>query len=124
MKKILVADDSMTIVRIASLALKFRGYIVEAVNNGKDAWQALKEEKFDMAIIDLIMPVMDGCELLARIRNDDRTKDIPTVILTEADNEKLRTRVQALGADYFITKPFQSRELIETVEVLLDEKHV
>jgi len=120
-KNILIADGSTTVAKIVSLALRFKGYTVKAAYNGKEALLALEKEKFDMAIIDLMMPVMDGCELFSRIKNNGRLKDIPVVILTEANNEKMRTRALALGASCFIVKPFQPKELIDKVEELLDE---
>ena len=120
-KNILVADDSTTVVKIITLALRFEGHTVKAAGNGEEALLALKKEKFDMAIIDLMMPVMDGCELLSGIRNDDRLKDIPALILTEANNEKMRIRAQALGASSCVVKPVRPEELIDKVKELLGE---
>ncbi|MDD5194561.1 MAG: response regulator [Candidatus Omnitrophica bacterium] len=123
-KNILVVDESTTILNILSLALRFKGHIVKVVGNGKEALLALEKEKFDVAVIDLMVPVMDGCELLLRIRNDDRLKDIPTIILTEANNEKMKTKAAALGASCFILKPFHPKEFMDKVEELLEEEHL
>lgn len=122
-KNILVADDSAAVVKSIDRVLRFNGHTVKTAFNGKEALLALKKEKFDMAIIDSMMPVMDGCELLSRIRKANRQKDIPAVILIEAEGEKMRTRAMALGANGLIAKPFQYMEFINKVEGLLGEKH-
>lgn len=120
-KNILVADDSTTVVKIVSLALRFKGYKVAAANNGKEALDALRRERFDMAIIDLMMPVMDGLELLSTIKKDDNLKDIPVIIFASEDNEESRKKSMELGADSYIAKPFQPQEVIAKVEALLDD---
>ena len=118
---ILVADDSTTVVKIVSLALRFKGYRVAAANNGKEALDALRREAFDMAIIDLMMPVMDGLELLSIIKKDDNLKDIPVIIFASEDDEESRKKSMELGADSYIAKPFQPQEIIAKVEALLND---
>jgi len=121
-KNILIADDSTTILKILSLVLRFKGHKTKVVGNGEEALLALEKEKFDMAIIDLMMPVMDGCELLSKVKNNDKLKNIPALVLTDANNKKMKARVLALGVKSFIEKPFQPNELMDKVEELLDEK--
>ncbi|MFA5337184.1 MAG: response regulator [Candidatus Omnitrophota bacterium] len=121
-KNILIADDSTTILKILSLVLRFKGHKTKVVGNGEEALLALEKEKFDMAIIDLMMPVMDSCELLSKVKNNDKLKNIPALVLTDANNKKMKARVLALGVKSFIEKPFQPNELMDKVEELLDEK--
>jgi len=118
-KNILIADDSNTILRFTSLALRFYGHTVRAVRNGQEAVRALENEAFDIAMIDLVMPELDGCELLARINNNDRTKTMLVIVLTEEHNIKLIAKANALGVDDIVIKPFSPQEIIEKVEGLL-----
>ncbi|MFC1620720.1 PleD family two-component system response regulator [Candidatus Omnitrophota bacterium] len=121
-KRILIADDSTMAIKIVNLALRFKGYAVKVVANGKEALSVLKKEKFDVLVVDLMMPVMDGCELLSRVRNDDRLKDIPAIIVTEAKNEKMKDDALVLGVKDVIVKPFHPTEFIHKVEGLLNEE--
>lgn len=115
-RKILIVDDSATIRKLVGFTLKFKGYEVTAANNGKEAWNMLQKEKVDMAIIDILMPVMDGFELLSKIKTDDGLKGIPSVILTTEGDEASEQKGLQLGADSYITKPFKPEQLLSKVE--------
>ena len=115
-KNILIADDSATIRKLVSFTLKFTGYNVQTANDGKEALDILRKRKFDVVIIDILMPVMSGFELLSKIKNDEKLKNTPCVILTTEGDEENRQKGIELGADSFMAKPFQPQELIAKVE--------
>jgi len=115
-KNILIADDSATIRKLVSYTLKFGGYNVVTANDGKQAWEILRKGKFDMTIIDILMPVMDGFQLLSKIKNDEKLKNTPCVILTTEGDEASEQKGMELGADSFMAKPFQPQQLIAKVE--------
>ena len=121
-KNILVADDSVAVVGAIGLMLRFKGHTVKIVRDSQEAFLALEKEKFDLAIIDLMKPAMDGCELLAKIKNDDRLKDIPAVVLTGENREGLKARALELGANRFFIKPFKPKEFIDAMEKMLNDE--
>lgn len=118
-KSVFIVDDSPTVRKLLSLTLKFRGYNVIGAANGKDAWGILQKDKFDIAVIDIIMPIMDGMELLSKIKDDDRINSIPIIILVAEGDEKSIRKGKELGADSYLVKPFQPDELLAKVESLL-----
>lgn len=118
-KSLVVAADLTVIIKVSILALRFKGYKVEAVDNSKEAIEVIEKEKFDMAVIDLKILAMDGYELLPRIRKDESSNKIPVVILAEANNKKIRDTALAPYISGFIVKPFQPQEFISKVEEVL-----
>ena len=115
-KSVLIVDDSPSLRKLAGLTLRFRGHNVISAGDGKEAWDILQKEKFDIAVIDILMPVMDGLELLSKIKDDDRFNDIPIITLVTEGDEKSRQKVKELGADSYLVKPFQPDELLAKVE--------
>lgn len=117
-KKILVVDDSSTMRKLVGFILESQGYEVVLTANGPDALEKLKNEKFDAAIIDLIMPVIDGFNLFSRIKEDEKNKNLPCVMLTtEGDWRNIR-KSKKLGLGRYLVKPFKPRELLDVVEEL------
>ena len=80
--KVLVADDEIHIIHVVAIKLRNNGYEVIAANNGAEAYDLACREKPDIVVTDYQMPVMTGLELIAKLREDERTKDIPVVLLT------------------------------------------
>ncbi len=115
-KNILIVDDSATIRKFVSFTLRFKGYDVITASDGVEGWDKLQKEDFAMAIIDILMPKMDGFELLTKIKGDAKLKNMPSVILTtEGDKESIEKGIK-LGADSFIVKPFQPPQLLAKVK--------
>lgn len=115
-KNILIVDDSATIRKLVSLTLGFKGYNVVTADNGKVALDKFQREKFDMVIIDILMPEMNGFQLLSKIKNDKKLKNIPSVVLTTEGDEASKQKGIELGADSYLVKPFQPQQLLAKVE--------
>ncbi|OGR81594.1 MAG: hypothetical protein A2X32_03475 [Elusimicrobia bacterium GWC2_64_44] len=116
--KILIADDDDDLRDLVEMVLGSAGYTVLANNNGKRAWETLQKEGADMAVLDINMPEMDGLELLDLIRNDDRYKEMPVMLLTARKGMDERAKGLERGADDYLTKPFDNDELIRRVKLL------
>lgn len=118
-ERILIAEDDEDIVELLSLYLESNNYEVTSANNGEDALNIIKEETISLAIVDIMMPKMNGYELIKSIR---KFSDIP-IIITSAksmDNDKILGI--DIGADVYITKPFNSLEVVAYVKSLLKKK--
>ena len=120
--RFLVVEDSPTMRQLISFSLKrFKGCkIVEAVD-GVDALKKLQQEEVDMILTDINMPIMDGLKLVSLIRQNDRTKDLPIVIITTEGAQEDRDRGLALGANAYISKPIQSSHLLKVITDLFEK---
>ena len=109
---ILVADDDPDIVAIAKTTLEGTGYGVQIANNGLEVFTRLEEQKPDLIILDIIMPHMDGLEVLQQLKGNADYSSIPVILITAKIQQENMVRGYNLGADYYITKPFTSTQLI------------
>ena len=116
MVKICLIDDDQNILASLSLALKSEKFDVETYSDGLAGLEALKNNNFDIAILDIKMPRLDGLEVLQKLRN---MSDIPVIFLTSKDDEIDQLLGLKMGADDYITKPFSQKLLIERVKVIL-----
>lgn len=123
-KHILLADDSVTIQKVVELTFSEGDYQVTCVSNGKLALQAIQERRPDILLCDVIMPELNGYEVCSSVKHTPELAGIPVVLMTGTfepfDEEKARNA----GADTFITKPFESKLLVEKVEELLKRRMV
>ena len=119
MNQILVVDDNSTILRMLSFILERNHYGVMTVDNGTAALEQLQNHTFDLAIIDLAMPDMNGLTLLTHVRADPALNQLPIIMLTASGSDQDRVIARQSGANAFLTKPTSSRELLETVSKLL-----
>jgi two-component system chemotaxis response regulator CheY len=116
----LVVEDSPTMRQLISFALRrIKGLEVEEADDGVDGLKKLSEQKFDILITDINMPVMDGLKLVSLVRKDETHKDIPIVIITTEGAAEDRQRAMTLGANAYITKPIQAPQVINCVKKLL-----
>ena len=113
---ILIADDYDDNRELLRLMLETEGYSIREARNGREALDAAREEAPALALIDLSMPSLDGWALLRELRSDERTRSIPCIAVTAFAADQDRRRVLDAGFDAYISKPFRSRELIETVK--------
>lgn len=120
MNTILVVDDSPVIQRMLGHMLRANGYAVRTATNGSDALVLLHDQAIDVAIIDLAMPEMDGLTLLRLIRADEQMQSVGLIMLTASGLDQDRIAAQDAGVNEFLTKPTSSRDLLATVERLLD----
>jgi len=115
-RKILVADDDPSIAALIQITLSGPRYDLTVVTNGLEALRAFEQHSFDVVILDVMMPFVDGFEACQKIR--DRS-DVPIVILTSRDGTDDVVHGFELGADDYITKPFRTAELTARVEAIL-----
>jgi two-component system sensor histidine kinase and response regulator WspE len=104
--------------------LTARGFVAEVAVDGMDAWNAVRAGSYDLVITDIDMPRMDGIELARRIKQDDRLKSMPVLIVSYKDREQDRQRGLEAGADCYLTKgSFHDETLIQVVVELIGEAH-
>ncbi|HPJ20821.1 MAG TPA: response regulator transcription factor [Clostridia bacterium] len=114
--RILLAEDDVNLNKIITRYLEKEGYQVFSAANGDDALDIWFDQSIDLSILDVMMPGMDGWELLEEIRRDSEN---PVIMLTARRDEEDRLHGFELGTDDYITKPFSSRELLMRVKALL-----
>lgn len=116
-KKILIVDDNPKNLQVAMNILK--DYSVIYAQSGEKALELVKENDFDLILLDIIMPTLSGYEVCKIIKEDEKTKDIPLIFLTVKDEEKDIVEGFNLGAVDYLTKPFQPEVLLKRVEIHL-----
>lgn len=120
--RILVADDEPHIGRIIKTKLEQGPFAVDLVYDGAEALEALATEPpVGLIVLDLMMPRVSGLEVLARVREDDRWRHIPCLILTAAGQDHQEEDARRRGADEFMTKPFSPKRLLARVTELVEE---
>jgi CheY-like chemotaxis protein len=117
-KIILVVDDSVVIRKMVEIALENENYNIVSVATGKDALAFLDENEPNMVILDIMLPDVNGLDVLKAIR---ASKDIPVVMLSAKDTPRETSKAKELGADDFIPKPFKDEELISKIHELIGE---
>ena len=120
--KVLVADDSPTIRRRASATLTEAGYEVTVVESGEAAWALLEAgDACQVLLCDILMPGMDGYELCRRVKNDSRFSNLPVLLLRGTFEPWDQGKAENVGADGFITKPFDANVLLSTLSEVVAE---
>ena len=114
-KKILVIDDTEFMTKLISDVLMNEGYEVVTASNGRQGIEMVRIEKPDLVLLDVVMPDMDGFEVCRILREDEGNNLMPIIMLTAQDNEDDKLTGLELGADDYITKPFNTRELVSRV---------
>ena len=120
--KVLVVDDEPNIVELLTVSLKFQGFEVETANSGPAAIELAHSWKPDAYILDVMMPEMDGFELLSKLRAEGL--DAPVLFLTAKDAVEDRIHGLTIGADDYVTKPFSLEEVITRLRVILRRGNV
>lgn len=118
-KKILVVDDDENIIQTVKKRLEVNGYEIITASNGMEGAQKAKQEKPDLILLNVMMPQLDGIMTTLKLKGIAETKSIPIIIMTgikERDNMVLARNV---GASDYITKPFESAELLKKIDKLL-----
>lgn len=119
MTKILVVEDEAKIARFVELELTHEGYEVDKVDNGRAAVEAALSSDYDLVLLDILLPQLNGMEVLRRIR---REKDVPVILLTARDAVMDKVAGLDAGADDYITKPFAIEELLARIRVALKRR--
>ncbi len=120
-KKVLLAEDEKNVILGVRTCLDAVGYDVEVVEDGEEALNSVKREHPDLILLDLLMPKVDGFEVLKVLKGNEETSKIPIVVLTAKAEETDRQRAMELGADNYMTKPFKPQELWDVIKGYLPE---
>ncbi len=118
-KKILIVEDEESLLKLESILLTSKGYEVRGVANGRAALAAIAEEIPDLVLLDIMLPEIDGFEVCQQIKENPATAHIPVVMLTAKKSREDMARGEKVGADWYITKPFKSAMVIETIQRFL-----
>jgi two-component system alkaline phosphatase synthesis response regulator PhoP/two-component system response regulator VicR len=119
-QKVLVCDDERHIVRLIQVNLERQGYEVVTAYDGKEGLEKVKSEKPKLIVLDVMMPYMDGFEVLKNLRREPETENIPVIMLTAKAQDADVFQGYHYGADMYLTKPFNPMELVTFVKRLLD----
>ena len=115
-KKILLIEDEVKLARFVELELKYEGYDITVIHDGREGLEAFLNGDFDMILLDLMLPGMDGYKVCTEIR---KISDIPVIMLTAKGETFDKVLGLELGADDYIVKPFDSKELVARVKAVL-----
>lgn len=118
-EKILIAEDEESLLRLETILLSSKGYRVTAVTEGRAALASIDADRPDIVILDIMLPDMDGLDVCRMIRANPLTASIPVIILTAKKNSKDVAAGLAAGADAYVTKPFKTAAVIDSIEKLL-----
>ena len=118
-KKILVIDDEPDLVELVSYNLKKEGFTISSASTGEDALEKVRKGEYNLIILDLMLPGIQGVELCRMLRNNPKTETIPIIMLTAKGEEADKIRGLETGADDYMTKPFSPKELVARVNTVL-----
>jgi len=121
-KKILIVDDEPNLMVLLESRLKIQGYEVIMASDGQAGLETAKRCKPDLIILDLMLPKMDGYKVCGLLKNDTRYAKIPIILFTARIQESDRQMAKELGADAYVTKPFDPKILLAKIEELLSPK--
>ncbi len=119
--RILIVEDEESLLKLESIILSSKGYNVTGVMDGRSALDEITANPPDLVILDIMLPELDGFEVCRHIKENPATKNIPVVMLTAKKNSQDYARGMEMGADAYMTKPFKSPKVIETIEGLLNK---
>ena len=120
-KKILVIDDSPTLRKLLRYYLSRREYDVSEANNGKVGLDFITRENFDLVILDMMMPIMSGDDVLQKLKEMENFS-VPVLILSADKDEENKAKAIALGASFYLTKPFKPNEVVSRIEEIFKER--
>jgi len=120
-KKILLVEDEKVLIETVTLRLEAFGYEVISAYDGFEGLEKAKKEKPDLIILDLMLPKMDGYKVCGLLKADTRYNKIPIIMFTARAQESDKKMGKEVGADAYITKPFEPQALLEKIRHLLKE---
>ncbi len=119
-KRILVIDDEPAIHRLVQIILENEGFQILGMVERRETRRSVLQGKPDVIILDIMMPEVDGFQILKMLKEDAETRDIPILVLTVRSLGEDREKAMALGADLYMTKPFEPSELVDAVRSLAE----
>lgn len=117
-KTILIVDDEFGVLEVLEFILNDAGFKVVSAVNGQEALARLEETRPDLAIVDFMMPILDGNGVIKAIRSDNRLRDIPIILVSALPEKTIRERCD--GYTTFLRKPYKTEQLMEEISKLLD----
>ena len=120
--RILIVDDDAVIVRLLQINFRVEGFEVDSAAGWEEASRHVAEQVPDLIILDVMMPGIDGFEILRRLKEMPAIKDVPCIFLSARAQDEDRTRGYALGVEEYVTKPFDPSHLVEIVRGALARK--
>lgn len=118
--RILLVDDDPSVLRLAQFNLEQDGFVVDVATDGQAALEVFEAGEYDLLLLDLMMPGLNGLEVLARVRADEQRGDLPVFLLTARGNPEDREEAERLGASGYLRKPFDPEELTKILRGALD----
>lgn len=122
MKRILLAEDEEVLRMLIIDTLEGKDYLIDEAEDGKEALELIAKNLYDLIILDNMMPVFTGLEVVKKVRKDFDIHDLKILMLSAKSQKFEQEKIFAAGADYFIAKPFSPMELAAKIEGILDEQ--
>jgi len=119
--RVLIADDDAVILRLLEVNFSLEGYEVVTASRGEEAIERASEGRFDLIVLDVMMPGMDGWEVASRLKEEEVTASIPVVFLSARTQEQDKERGMRLGVAAYVTKPFDPEELLGLAQRLIGD---
>jgi two-component system alkaline phosphatase synthesis response regulator PhoP len=123
-RKVLVVDDEIHIVHVVAIKFRNNGFEVVSAGNGEEGFKLACEEKPDIIIADLKMPIMTGLEMVEKLRGCEQTKDIPVIMLTARGFTLEDSKIRDLQISGYISKPFSPKKLLKDAENILYQREL
>ncbi len=119
--RVLIVEDHPMIAELVETRLRIEGMRPTKCLGGREAIQVLGNADVDLVILDIMMPEVDGYEVFKFLKSQERTREIPVIFLTAKSTQDDIEKGLAMGADYYITKPFSGADLVRKVKILLEQ---
>jgi DNA-binding response OmpR family regulator len=117
-KKILVVDDEPDVVKMLKMRLEVNGYEVISAGEGNEGYAKAKSDAPDLILLDVMLPGMDGYQVCKLLKSDQNYQRTPIIMLTAKSQQEDRQGAEDAGADCYVTKPFDAKELLQHIKVL------
>lgn len=121
-KRVLVVEDDARVRKVLGLILSSAQLEIEEADGGQQALERVRDGQYDLVVLDLMMPEVDGLQVLRTLRSRPETEGLPVIVVTARASDRDILEGFQTGANYYITKPFEPRELVDSVELILGVK--
>lgn len=118
-KKILLVDDELDILSMLKMRVELSGYEVITCSDGNTAYNLVKSDSPDLVVLDLMLPGMDGYQVCRLLKFDQKYKHIPIIMLTAKSQKEDKEWGAKVGADLYMTKPFEAKEILDKIKELV-----
>jgi DNA-binding response OmpR family regulator len=123
LKRILLAEDEEVLRMLVTDTLEDEDFQVDEAADGEEAWDLIQKQEYDLIILDYMMPVFTGLEVIEKVRNDKTNQHTKILMLSAKSQIEEQERILKAGANYFMSKPFSPLKLLELVEEIVHEAH-